>query len=66
LMDACGSVRDRDIAIGLLEKAGVPTASPLVRQLGAERRAASRELRWELRQWKKRGFSRQWRERLEL
>jgi len=66
LMDACGSVRDRDIAIGLLEKAGVPRASPLVRQLAAERRAAGQELRLELRQWKTRGLPRRWRARLEL
>ena len=66
LMDACGSVRDRDIAIALLESAGVAPASPLVRQLDAERRAAGGELRRELRHWKKRGFSRQWRVRLEL
>ena len=66
LMDACGSVRDRDIAIGLLEKAGVPAASPLVRQLDQERRAADEELRRELRRWKARGFRRQWQMRLEL
>ena len=66
LMDACGSVRDRDIAIELLEKAGVPAASALVRQLDAERRAADEELRRELRRWKDRGFRRQWRARLEL
>lgn len=66
LMDACGSVRDRDIAIGLLETAGVPAASPLVRRLDEERRAANRELRRELRRWKDRGFRRQWRARLEL
>jgi CHAD domain-containing protein len=66
LMDACGSVRDRDIAIELLEKAGVPAASPLVRQLDQERRAADEELRRELRRWKARGFRRQWQMRLEL
>jgi len=66
LMDACGSVRDRDIAIGLLETAGVPAASPLVRRLDEERRVANRELRRELRRWKDRGFRRQWRARLEL
>jgi CHAD domain-containing protein len=66
LMLACGSVRDRDIAIGLLQEAGVPPASPLVRQLDAERRAASQELRRELLRWKARGFSRRWRVRLEL
>src|SRR5450755_1953867 len=43
LMSACGSVRDRDIAIGLLEQAGVAATSPLVRRLGAERDAAARE-----------------------
>jgi CHAD domain-containing protein len=66
LMDACGSVRDRDIAIALLEKAGVPAASPLVRQLDRERRAADEEMRRELRRWKARGFWRQWRAQLEL
>ena len=66
LMDACGGVRDRDIAIELLEKAGVPPASPLVRRLDQERRAADEELRRELRRWKKDGFSRRWSVRLEL
>jgi CHAD domain-containing protein len=66
LMEACGSVRDRDIAIALLEKAGVPAASPLVRQLDAERRAAHRALRRELLRRKARGFSRRWRVRLEV
>ena len=66
LMDACGAVRDRDIAIELVEQAGVPAGSPLVRQLDAERRAAHLELRLELQHWKAAGFSRQWRERLEV
>ena len=66
LMDACASVRDRDIAIELLQKAGVPAASPLVRQLDEERRAAEEELRRQLRRWKRDGFSRRWRVRLEL
>ena len=66
LMDACGSVRDRDIAIGLLQQAGVPPASPLLRQLDVERRAAVQQLQLELRRWKERAFSRQWRTSLEL
>jgi CHAD domain-containing protein len=66
LMDTCGSVRDRDIAIGLLQQAGVPAASPLVRQLDVERRAAVQELRLELHRWRESGFSRQWRTQLEL
>ena len=66
LMDASGSVRDRDIAIGLLRQAGVPAASPLLRQLDVERRAAVQQLQLELRRWKTAAFSRQWRVRLEL
>ena len=66
LLDACGGVRDRDIAIGLLRQAGVAPAAPLMRRLGAERRAAARELQLELQGWKPRGFTRQWRNRLEL
>jgi CHAD domain-containing protein len=66
LMDACGNVRDRDIAIELLEQAGVPAVSPLVRQLDAERLAAGLELRRELHRWQARGFSNQWHERLEV
>lgn len=66
LMDVCGAVRDRDIAMELVEKAGVPADSLLVRQLDEERRAANLELKRELRRWKAAGFSRQWRERLEV
>lgn len=66
LMEACGEVRDRDIAIGLVEQAGVPADSPLVRQLDAERSAAHVELRQKLQGWKAAGISRQWRERLEV
>ncbi len=66
LMDACGSVRDRDIAIALLEKAGVAAVSPLVRRLDGERRTANLELRRELLHWKQSRFSPEWRARLEL
>ena len=66
VLDACGGVRDRDIAIGLLRQAGVAPNSPLVRRLDAERRAAGQELRLELQGLKPRGFTRQWRSRLEL
>jgi CHAD domain-containing protein len=66
LMGACGSVRDRDIAIELLAKAGVPSVSPLVRRLDDERQAAEEELRRELRRWQHRGLQRRWQARLEL
>jgi CHAD domain-containing protein len=66
LMQACGSVRDRDIAVGLLEAAGVSRGSTLVRRLDTERRAAESDLHQELRRWTKPGFRRQWRARLEI
>jgi CHAD domain-containing protein len=66
LLSVCGGVRDRDIAIGLLRKAGVAANSPLVRRLGAERRAGGRELQLVLQRWKPRGFTRRWRNQLEL
>ena len=66
LMDACGGVRDRDIARELLMAAKVAATSPLVRRLDQERRRAVRELRRELRSWKDAGFQRRWRGRLEL
>jgi hypothetical protein len=59
-------VRDRDIAIGLLRQAGMAPAAPLVRRLGTERRTAARDLLLELQGWKPRGFTRLWRNRLEL
>ncbi|MCX6628553.1 MAG: CHAD domain-containing protein [Candidatus Solibacter sp.] len=66
LMDVCGTVRDRDIAIELLRKARVPPVSPLLRQLYQERLAARLELRRQLLRWKQRAFSRRWRLRLGL
>jgi CHAD domain-containing protein len=66
ILDACGGVRDRDIAIGLLRQAGMAPAAPLVRRLGTERRTAARDLLLELQGWKPRGFTRLWRNRLEL
>jgi CHAD domain-containing protein len=66
LMDACGNVRDRDIAIGLLAEAGVPPASPLLRQLAAERAVACLKLKQKLQRSKAAGLSRTWQARLEV
>ena len=66
LMSACGGVRDRDIAIELLEKAGVPVVSTLPRRLDEERHAAAEDLRRKLLRWKHRDYRRRWRARLEL
>lgn len=66
LMKTAAAVRDRDVAIGLLEKAGLPESSPLIRQLVAERKAASRKLAEQLRRWSRHNFSVRWREDLHL
>jgi hypothetical protein len=50
----------------LLQQAGVPPASPLLRQLDVDRHAALQQLQLELQRWKTRRFSRQWRICLEL
>jgi CHAD domain-containing protein len=66
LLQAAGKVRDRDIAIKMLEKAGIPGRAAIVARLKAERQRTGRELLQEIRRWNKRGFSRKWRTALEL
>jgi CHAD domain-containing protein len=66
LMDSCGSVRDLDIAIELVGKAGVPADADVVRQLVQERRKAERELLAQVRVWKDRSISTKWKAQLEL
>lgn len=45
VLDAAGAVRDRDIALHLLEKAGIPADSALVRELERQREEAREILR---------------------
>ena len=66
LMHAAGDVRDRDIALELLEAAGVRAASAIRRQLATERRDAEHALQIEIRRWSQRDFSRKWRMKLNL
>jgi CHAD domain-containing protein len=66
LMEASAGVRDRDIAIELLAKAGIPLGAAVVRRMDADRRKAVKELRSELERWKSRSFSRKWRADLGL
>jgi len=66
LMDAAAAVRDSDVALELLDKAGVAERARVVLALQARRRKAEGELREELQAWRQRGFARQWREALEL
>src|SRR5215472_4402944 len=66
LMDVCGSVRDRDIALALLSRAGFPATSIVVRRLNSDRRDAIVGLAEQLRPWREHGASRKWRARLGL
>ena len=66
LMDACGAVRDLDIAIELVAKAGIARNSVAVRELQSERAHAERELMLELRRWKGTAAAREWKTELGL
>jgi CHAD domain-containing protein len=66
LMAAAGAVRDCDIAIELVVRAGVARRSAIVAQLAAQRRKTGRDLLLEVRRWKNRDFPSGWRSRLEL
>ena len=66
LMEAAGSVRDRDIALELLAAARIPRSAPVVTRLQSERRRAALDLVLEIRRWKSRNFSQKWRSLLEL
>ena len=66
LMDACGRVRDRDIAMDLLANAGFPPDSIVMLRLNLERAEARLALVQELERWTVRGASRQWRVELGL
>jgi CHAD domain-containing protein len=64
LMDACGRVRDRDVALGVLANAGFPADSIVVSRLNRDRAAALINLMAVLRRWKQHGASAKWRTQL--
>jgi CHAD domain-containing protein len=66
LMGAAAAVRDNDVALELIEKAGVTQRARVALTLQARRRNAEAGLREELQNWQSRGFARDWREALEL
>jgi CHAD domain-containing protein len=66
LLAAAGAVRDCDIALELVARAGVAPRNAIVIQLAAQRRKTGRDLLLEIRRWKSRDYPRQWRSRLEL
>src|SRR5262249_13300244 len=66
LLKTAGGVRDRDIALEMLEKAGIAGGSEIGGRLKSERRKNTQTLIAEIRRWNKRDFSRKWRAALEL
>jgi CHAD domain-containing protein len=66
LMAAAGEVRDRDIAVELMQGAGSAPDSHAIKTLGQERHTAARHLTAELHHWKNSSLSRRWREELGL
>jgi len=66
LLHAAGEVRDRDIALEMLEKAGIARRAAIVVKLAAEREAAHAEFVEEVRRWRDRKAVQKWRGRLEV
>jgi CHAD domain-containing protein len=65
-MDKAGAARDRDIALELFAKAGVPESSELMAALDAQRLESGESLRAVARRWTRRERFKKWAEGLEL
>jgi CHAD domain-containing protein len=66
VLDLASEVRDRDIALGLLRRAALPSGSPLLKALAEERAHRAQALVEELRLWSKKNIQKKWRSRLGL
>ena len=66
VLRAASGVRDRDVALSLLNEARLPVSAALVRELTKEREEADRGLSEALEQWARRSFYRKCRSRLGL
>jgi len=66
LMDLAGAVRNHDIAMELLARAGIPAGSTVVQGLRRRRVEAQQALLAALKQWTRADLSRKWRAQLEL
>jgi len=66
LLHTAGEVRDRDIALEMLARAGVARRSVIVARLEAQRTRAHLELVEEIRRWRDRRITGKWRSRLEV
>jgi CHAD domain-containing protein len=63
---AAGAVRDCDIAMELLARAGVSRRAAVMAHLAAERHKTGKEFLEEIRRWNHHGFPHKWKSRLEL
>jgi len=66
LLTAAGAVRDCDIAIELVGRAGIAPHSAMVERLAGQRRKAGRDLLREIRRWKRHDYTAHWHSRLGL
>jgi CHAD domain-containing protein len=66
IMDLSGGVRNRDIALDLLRKAGVPDTSAISVTMLQDRKQAQQALLRELDRWGRRDLSKKWGARLGL
>jgi CHAD domain-containing protein len=66
LLQFAGAVRDRDIALELIGKAGVSPRAAIHRRLSTERKEAEYEMVAEIARWSRRDPARRWRRKLEV
>lgn len=66
VLDTAAAVRDCDVALNLVQAAGIPADSPLTTELNRRRSLAEHELLEALAGWKRHEFEKKWRRRLEL
>jgi CHAD domain-containing protein len=66
VLDLAGAVRDIDIALELLDGAGVASGDPLRKWLLRDRKKAERQLIERIRKWSRSDFSAMWRSDLQL
>ncbi len=66
VLDMAGAVRDIDIALELLDGAGVASGDPLRKRLLKNRKRVEKELIGRIKKWSQSDFSARWRSDLQL
>lgn len=65
-MDAAGEVRNRDVTVKLVKKAGQASTATLLNRISGERKQAQQTLMTLTRRWREHDEAQKWRERLGL